>query len=226
MIISSMSLSEVAATLREDVVELQRHLAEKHWELEKRHRKSGKGVLVEVGEFTSTDQVQWVYVVTISTSKTVLYPLGWYFTREGIHAFQIDAEGPATYLRPHVLDRYRKRYFPDADVLGALRRMHNRNYDKASEPRLYRGKPGIASAIEDGYILGDVVYGGTVMDYHTFYDVEMCGKEPALRGMRKLLEWRRYFTATTLKISSNQPDNYVNWGQGFPIRLERLRRAA
>lgn len=27
-------------------------------------------------------------------------------------------------------------------------------------------------------------------------------------------------------IGNNQPDNYVNWGMGFPVRLERLHRAA
>jgi hypothetical protein len=223
MIVSSMSLTEVAAALRKDVVHLQQHVADKYWELERRHRKGGKGVMVQCGEHTTADRIQWVYVVTISTTKTTLYPMAWYFTRQGIHAFQIDAEGPATYLRPHVLERYRQRYYPDADVLQALRQMHARNYDKASEPREYQGRPTIASAVEDGYFLGDHLYSGTVVDYHTFYDVPMGAKLPALREMRKLLEWRRYFAATNPKA---KPNGYVNWGQGFPLRLERLVRAA
>ena len=41
--------------------------------------------------------------------------------------------------------------------------------------------------------------------------------------MRKLLEWRRYFAATNPKA---KPNGYVNWGQGYPLRLERLVRAA
>ena len=223
MIHSSMTLPEVAAALQKDVVHLQQHVADRLWDLERNHRKTGKGVMVQCGEFTSAARIQWVYVVTISTSKTILYPLGWYFTTKGIHAFQIDAEGPATYLRPHVLDRYRQRYYRDADVMQALRQMHARNYDKASEPRDYQGKPAIASAVEDGYFLGDTVCDGTIVDYHTFYDVAMGGKEKALQNMRKLLEWRRYFVATSHKAKA---EGFVNWGQGFPVRLERLRRAA
>lgn len=225
MIISSMSLAEVASALRKDVGCLQRHVAERFWDMEKRHRKGGAGVLVQTGEFTSADRIQWLYVVTISARKTTLYPLGWYFTREGIHCMQIDAEGPVTYLRPHVLDRYRQRYYKDADVLEALRQMHLRNYDKASEPRSYQGRPAVASAIEDGYLLGDTVCNGVVVDYHTFYDVTMGAKQRELRDMRKLLEWRRYFNAMTPKGSGDQQSNYVNWGRGFELRLERLRAA-
>lgn len=138
---------------------------------------------------------------------------------------QIDAEGPATYIRPHVLDRYRQRYYRDADVLEALKHMHTRNYDKASEPREYKGKPAIASAIEDGYLMSDRVLNGGVLDYHTFYDVKMGAQEKALRDMRKLLEWRRYYNAITPKGTGDQKDNYVNWGRGFEVRLERLRAA-
>lgn len=226
MILSSMSVAEIAAVLRKDVVDLQRHVADRHWELERHHRKGGKGVLTQFGEFTSLGRVQWMYVVTISTTKTTLYPLGWYYTRQGLHCMQIDADGPATMIRPHVLDRYRQRYFRDADCIGALLEMHKRNYDKACEPRDYRGKPAIACSVEDGYFLGDRVANNTVVDFHTFYDVPMGAKEKALRDMRKLLEWRRYFTATNPKIGSNQPDSYVNWGLGFPMRMERLHRAA
>lgn len=226
MIVTRMSLPEIAAVLRKDVGDLQLHVAERYWELERHHRKSGKGVLTQFGQFTSEGRVQWMYVVTISTSKTTLYPLGWYYTTLGLHCMQIDAEGPATYIRPHVLDRYRVRYFRDADCIGALLEMHKRNYDKACEPRQYQGKPAIASAVEDGYFLGDRVENDSIVDLHTFYDVQMGAKNPVLRDMRKLLEWRRYFTATATRIGSNQPDNYVNWGHGYPVRLERLHRAA
>jgi len=225
MIISSMSLAEIATALRKDVVGLQRHVAGLYWDLERRHRKGGRGVIVQVGEFTSEDLIQWLYVVTISPRKTTLYPLGWYFTREGIHCMQIDADGPATYMRPHVLDRYRQRYYRDADVLEALKKMHTRNYDKASEPREYKGRPAIASAVEDGYLLGEIVCKGDVVDYHTFYDVAMGAKERVLRNMRQLLEWRRYYNAITPKGTGDQKDNYVNWGRGFEVRLERLRAA-
>ncbi|MGV9013776.1 MAG: hypothetical protein ACOH13_14375 [Flavobacteriales bacterium] len=219
-----MTLAEVAAALHKDVAHLRQHVAEQYWEVERSHRKRGKGVVVHSGEYTSPDRIQWVYVVTLSPSKTTLYPMAWYFTREGIHSFQIDADGPATYMRPHVLERYRKRYYPHADVLGALLQMHTRNYDKACEPRHYRGRPAIASAVEDGYFLGDEVCKGTVVDLHTFYDVQMGAKEHSLRNMRKLLEWRRYLVATNPNVGRS--DGYVNWGHGFPVRLERLRRAA
>lgn len=225
MILSDMSLAEIAAVLRKDVVGLQRHVAERYWDMERNHRKGGKGVIVQAGEFTSADRVQWVYVVTISSRKTTLYPLGWYFTREGIHCMQIDAEGPATYMRPHLLERYRQRFYKDADVLEAMRHMHTRNYDKASEPRTYKGRPAIASAVEDGFLLGDILYNGNVVDYHTFYDVDMGAKETILRDMRKLLEWRRYFNAMTPKGSGDQATDYVNWGRGYQVRLERLRAA-
>jgi hypothetical protein len=54
-------------------------------------------------------------------------------------------------------------------------------------------------------------------------EAKLLAKLPALREMRKLLEWRRYFAATNPKA---KPSGYVNWGQGFPLRLERLVRAA
>ncbi len=225
MILSSMSLTEIAAALRKDVVGLQRHVAGVYWDMERRHRKGGKGVIVQAGEFTSEERIQWLYVVTISPRKTTLYPVGWYFTREGIHCIQIDAEGPSTYMRPHVLDRYRQRFYKDADVLEALKQMHVRNYDKASEPRDYRGRPAIASAVEDGFLLGDIVLNGDLVDYHTFYDVAMGSKERCLCDMRKLLEWRRYYNAITPKSAGDRKDNYVNWGRGFEVRLERLRAA-
>ncbi|MBK8499125.1 MAG: hypothetical protein IPL52_09970, partial [Flavobacteriales bacterium] len=185
---------------------LQRHVAEEYWEMERDHRKGGKGVITQFGDFTSAARIQWMYVVTISPNKTTLYPLGWYYTRQGLHSMQIDAVGPATLIRPHVLDRYRVRYFKDADCIGALLEMHKRNYDKACEPRPYKGKPSIASAVQDGYFLSDREVVDGVVDFHTFYDVQMGAKEPALRDMRKLLEWRRYFTATNPKIGNNQPD--------------------
>ncbi len=226
MIVSSMTLDEVAAALHKDVVELQRHVAARYWEAERRHRKTGKGVMQQVGEYTSTALIQWTYVVCISTTKTTLYPMAWYFTQQGIHAFQIEAEGPSTYLRPHVLDRYRQRFFPHADVLEALREMHKRNYDKASQPREYKGKPAIASAVEDGYLLGELVNKGTIVNFHTFYDVKMGAKEAILRDMRQMLEIRRYLAATNPRIHDNRSTNYVNWGQGFPLRLEKLHKAA
>ena len=220
-----MTLAEIAAALHRDVQSLQYHVADRFADMERQHRKGGKGVIMQTGSFTSEERIQWVYVVTVSARKTTLYPMGWYFTREGIHCMQIDADGPATYIRPHVLDRYRQRFYKDADVLEALEKMHARNYDKASEPRTYQDRPGIASAIEDGYLLGGTLWNGAVIDYHTFYDVEMGRKDPELREMRQLLEWRRYFNAVTPKAIADQTMNYVNWGRGFELRLERMRAA-
>ncbi|MBL7951156.1 MAG: hypothetical protein JNM62_05505 [Flavobacteriales bacterium] len=219
-----MSLTEVVAALHKDVAELQRFVADRFWEVEQAHRRNGKGVIQRSGEFSSSSRIQWVYVVVVSPSKTTLYPMGWYFTRQGIHAFQIDAEGPATYLRPHVLERYRQRFHPHDDVLNALRHMHVRNYDKAVEYREYKGRPAIASAVEDGYFLGEMCFNGALVDVHTFYDVAMGAREPALREMRKLLEWRRYFTAT--RQNPVRAGSYMSWGLGFTTRLERLHRAA
>ena len=62
--------------------------------------------------------------------------------------------------------------------------------------------------------------------FHTFYDVEMGAKYPELKGMRRLLEWRRYYNAVTPNGKGDQQKNYVNWGRGFEVRLQRLRRAA
>ena len=70
MILSDMSLAEIAAVLRKDVGCLQRHVAERYADMERQHRKGGKGVIVQTGEFTSADRVQWVYVITISARKT------------------------------------------------------------------------------------------------------------------------------------------------------------
>lgn len=224
MIIASMSLAEVAAALRKDVAHLQRYVAQQHWTTEDSRRKNGgKGVVVESGEYTSPDRIQWHYVLTFASRKTTLYPLAWYFTQEGIHAMQVDAAGPATYLKPHVLDRYRLRYYKDAQVLDALAHMHTRNYDKACEPRPYQGKPAIATAIQDGFLLGDMIPVANVIRFHTFYDVQMGSKEAILKDMRRLLEWRRYYNAVTPISFGDQEKNYVNWGRGFELRLQKLR---
>lgn len=228
VIVPSMSLAEVAAALRKDVVHLQRHVAERHVDAEERQRKQGlKGVVVEQGEYTSPDRIQWYYVITITSRKTTLYPMGWYFTKEGIHLMQVDPDGPATYIQPHVLERYRQRFYKDAEVLAAAGHFHLRNYDKASQPRDYQGRPDtVASAIEDGYLLGQLKQDENVIHYHTFYDVAMGTKDATLKGMRQLLEWRRYFTAHTPNDKSDPGKDYLNWGRGFQVRLQRLRRAA
>jgi len=222
-----MSLAEVAAALRKDVAHLRLHVAERFADAEERQRKQNlKGVVVEHGEYTSPDRIMWHYVVTISSRKTTLYPMGWYFTQEGIHLMQIDDVGPATYIQPHVLERYRQRYFKDAEVLTAAGLFHQRNYDKACEPREYRNIPDtIASAIEDGYLLGQLLKPANVIRFHTFYDVEM-GAKNGLAPMRRLLEWRRYYNAVTPNGKGDPQTNYVSWGRGFEVRLQRLRRAA
>lgn len=183
-------------------------------------------MVVEHGEYTSPDRIMWHYVVTLSSRKTTLYPMGWYFTQEGIHLMQIDDVGPATYIQPHVLERYRQRYFKDAEVLTAAGLFHQRNYDKACEPREYRNIPDtIATATEDGYLLGQLLKPANVIRFHTFYDVEM-GAKHGLAHMRRLLEWRRYYNAVTPNGKADPQTNYVSWGRGFEVRLQRLRRAA
>ena len=226
MINSGMHLGEIASVLREDVVHLQRFVAGRYADTEHRQRRGGKGVMTQCGEYTSPDGVQWLYVVTISPVRTSLYPMAWYSNGEGIHGMQIDAEGPLTHLRPHVLDQYRARYCPDADVQDALRQLHWQNYDKASEPRTYQRKPSVASAVEHGFLLGCMLYDDTVVDVHTFFSVEMGMKKGHLRSTRKNLEWRRYYAAMAPKINSADTERYLNWGLGFPMRLERLRKAA
>ena len=226
MITSNMHLSDIASALRGDVVHLQRHVAGRYAEMECGHRRNGKGVLKQCGEYTSPTGVQWLFVVIISPTRTTLYPMAWYFTTEGIHGIQLEAKGPLTHLRPHVLDQYRARHCPDVDVMVALRQLHWRNYDKASEPHTYQGKPGIASAVEDGFLLGCMLYNDTVVQVNTFYDVEMGMSNRSLRPMRQLVEWRRYYVATAPKVIPSDADGYASWGQGFPLRLARLRRAA
>jgi len=226
MITSNMLLSDIATALRGDVVHLQRHVAGRYAEMECGHRRNGKGVLTQCGEWTSPAGVQWLYVLIISTTRTILYPMAWYFTREGIHGIQLEAKGPLTHLRPHVLDQYRDRFCPDVSVMVALRQLHWRNYDKASGPHAYQGKPGIASAVVDGYLMGNMLYNDTVVRMHTFYDMEMGMKRPDLREMRQLVEWRRYYGAMSPKAINADTGDYLNWGRGFPLRLARLRRAA
>ena len=226
MIRSGMNLAQIASVLQKDVVHLQRHVAGLYADMECRHRRGGKGVLTQCGEYTSPDKVQWLYVVTISPVRTSLYPMAWYFTGEGIHAVQIDADGPMTHLRPHVLQRYRKRHCPGVSIEEALRQLHWNNYDKASEPCTYQGSPSIASAVHHGFLLGYMVFGDSVVDMHTFFDVDMGMQRGYLRRMRQLLDWRRYYAAMAPKLNSSVTDRYVNWGHGFPLRLERLRRAA
>lgn len=223
-----MGLAEVAAALRKDVAHLLSHVANAHARDEMDQRKHGaKGIRTLHGEFESPDLYLWHYVLTISSRKTTIYPMGWYFNSQGVHMMQLDAEGPATYIGPHVLERYRQRYFKDADVLEAIQRFHQRNYDKASEPRPYQHySNGIAAAIDDGYLLGELLERENLVHYHTFYDVPMGAKNPTLKGMRQLLEWRRYFTAMTPNGTGGGSDRYVNWGRGFEVRLERLRNAA
>jgi hypothetical protein len=51
-------------------------------------------------------------------------------------------------------------------------------------------------------------------------------QDAELRPMRQLLEWRRYYAAAGVKAKGTAADRYLNWGRGFPLRLERLRRAA
>ncbi|MEO7080558.1 MAG: hypothetical protein ABIY71_03485 [Flavobacteriales bacterium] len=226
MIHSGMHLGEIATVLREDVVHLQRYVAGRYADLERRQRRGGKGVMIQCGAYTSPDEVQWLYVVTISPVRTSLYPMAWYFDSEGIHGVQIDAEGPMTHLRPHVLDQYRARFCPTVDVQAALQQLHWENYDKASVPRTYKGAPSIASAVEHGFLLGVMVYSDTVVDMHTFFDVEMGMQHGSLRSMRQLLEWRRYYVAMAPKVISTETDRYKSWGLGFPLRLERLKKAA
>jgi hypothetical protein len=223
-----MSLAEVAGALRRDLSYLLGHVALEHVNKEVEVRKGNtKGVQVLAGEYTSPDGCQWRYVLAFSSRKTTIYPMGWYFDRKGIHLMQLDADGPATYMGPHVLDRYRQRYFKDADVLTALKEFHERNYDKASEPRNYKNHPNcIASAIEDGYLLGQMLNEENVVRYHTFYDVAMGEKIPDLKELRRLLEWRRYYNAMTPVRKKGGAQEYVNWGRGYEIRLERLCRAA
>lgn len=228
MIISSMSLSEVVGALRKDLGYLLGHVALEHVNKEIEVRRGNtKGVQLVVGEYTSPDCCQWHYILAFSSRKTTLYPVGWYFDRQGIHLMQLDADGPATYMGPHVLERYRQRFFKDADVLTAMKKFHERNYDKASEPRDYKDNPNsIASAIEDGYLLGQMLSDANVVRYHTFYDVVMGEKVSGLKELRRLLEWRRYFNAMTPSGKKGSAQEYVNWGRGFEIRLERLCRAA
>ena len=228
MIVSSMSLAEVASALRKDVAHLQQHVAGRFADAEQFQRKQQlTGVVVEHGEYTAPDRMQWHYVLTITSRKTTLYPMGWYFTREGIHLMQLDEHGPATYLQPHVLERYRQRYYKDAEVLTAAGLFHQRNYDKACEPRDYNDLPNtIASAIEDGYLLGQLHTVENVIQYHTFYDVEMGARHKSLKEMRRLLEWRRYYNAMTPKAKGDPASDHVHWGRGFELRLQRLRRAA
>ena len=223
-----MSLAEVAGAFRKDLAHLLGHVALAHVNKEVEVRKGNtKGVQVLAGEFASPDGYQWHYVIAFSSRKTTLYPMGWYFDRKGIHLMQLDANGPATYMGPHVLDRYRQRYFKDADVLTALKKFHERNYDKASEPHAYKDIPNsIASAIEDGFLLGQLLPEAQVVRYHTFYDVAMGNKTAKLKELRRLLEWRRYYNAITPPGKKDSTQDYVNWGRGYEIRLERLCRAA
>ena len=226
MITSNMSLCKVAAAARKDVGQVHRHAAEKHGDLALICRKGpNHSEVVRVGAFTSQKHLQWVYVITAVQGRITLYPLLWYVTSDGVHALQLDAEGPASYFQPHVVDRYILRYCKKDDLPTALRIFHRRNYDKACHPDTYKGdRDNYAAVLEDGYVAGEYLKKDAIVHYRTFYDM-VAGHE-RFGHLRPLLEWRDRMTSVVFDHTGRRETPHVAWCRGYPMRLEQMVKAA
>ncbi len=226
MITSGMSLKQVAAAARKDVGWLQRYVAGKHPELARfKPKRDSTEPQVFSGNFTSTKELQWAYVVTMDQRGITLYPLLWYATSEGVHAMQIDAEGPASYFRPHIPQRYIDRYCKKGDLATALRIFHRRNYDKACHPYTYKGdRDNYAAVIDDGYIAGEYLKDEAIVLYRTFFDIAT--GEKRFGHLRQLVHWRPVLNAVEFEHVGRRETPHFAWCRGYALDMGRLRKAA
>ncbi len=227
MIRSGMTPTQVASAARKDVGQLRQHVLEKHADLVGLCPKTNSTEVVERGgKFSSTKGLQWVYVITAYKGSVTLYPLLWYATTEGIHAMQIDAEGPAQYFQPHVLDRYLKRYLHRKGGRdGAIRQFHKHNYDKVFQPDTYKGdRESFVAVIDDGYVVGENLRDQAIVYFRTFYNKTIGRKR--FGELRSALKWRALMKSIALEHKGRRDTPHTGWGRGYPVVFAPLRAAA
>ena len=225
MITSNMSLSKVAAAARKDVGQVHRHVAEKHADLWSLTTVHDKEPIVRGGKFTSSKRLQWVYAASAFRGQVRLYPMVWYVSTEGVHALQIDAEGPASYFQPHVWEQYIGRFLKCGDLFDAMRRFIDREHERALFQHPYKGNPeGYVSLVEDGYIAGEYLKDDAIVHFRTFYDREAGHRK--FGHLRNSLAWRMCVGKLTLERTSRRETPHTGWCRGYELHLDQRRRAA
>lgn len=223
MIRSGMTPVQVASAARKDVGHLKQHVLEKHADLA---QASGKEETVRGGAFQSDKGLQWVYVITADKGRVTLYPLLWWATTEGICALQIDAEGPAQYFQPHVLDRYLKRYLHrKGGRIGAIRQFHKNNYDKVFHPDTYKNdRDNYVAAVDNGYVVGENLKAHAIVYFRTFYDA-VTGRR-RFGHLRASLRWRSAIKNLNFERKGRCDTPHTAWGQGYVLQWPSWRAAA
>ena len=227
MIRSQMTPTQVASAARKDVGRLRQHVIEKHADMAGLCAKRNSNEVVEAGgSFSSSKGLQWVYVITAYKGAFTLYPLLWYATTEGIHAMQVDDEGPAQYFQPHVLDRYLKRYLHrKGGRIGAIRQFHKHNYDKVFQPHTYKNdRDSYVAVIDDGYVVGENLADQAIVYFRTFYNKAIGRKR--FGELRAALKWRSIMKSITFEHKGRRDTPHTAWGRGYPVYFEGLRSAA
>ncbi len=215
MIRSHMSPCQVAAAARKDVGHLLQHVEEKYADLVRNCPNVGDDRLLRrSGHFTTRKGLQWVYVITATDGRITIYPLLWYATTSGIGALQVDAEGPASYFQPHVMDRYLKRYLRQGDLRNALREFHLKNYDKVYLRHTYKGNDNCyAAVIDDGYVAGELQQKGALVYFRTFYDLVRGHRR--FGEMRPALSWRKALYKVQFYHVGRRQAPPESWGRGY-----------
>ena len=227
MIRSQMTPTQVASAARKDVGQLRQHVLEKHADLACLCPKVNSIEVVERGgTFSSSKGLQWVYVIAAYKGTFTLYPLLWYATTEGIHAMQIDAEGPAQYFQPHVLDRYLNRYLHrKGGRIGAIRQFHKHNYEKVFQPDTYKNdRDSYVAVIDDGYVVGENLRDQAIVYFRTFYNQTIGHKR--FGELRAVLNWRSSMKSFAFEHKGRSDTPHTAWGRGYPVHFEQLRSAA
>ena len=225
MITSNMSLCKVAAAARKDVGQVKQHVLAKHADFWERCLKTGAAKDdIATGCFTSSKNLQWVYALAASQGRITLYPMLWYLTTKGVNAMQIDAEGPASYYQPHVMERYVERFRKKGDPSAALLAFQHRNYEKSCNPCDYKGdRDNCVAVLEDGYVTGEYLQDDAIVHFRTFYDFDMGRKR--FGHLLPMLEWRHRLNAVRFERTSRRETPHVAWCRGFELPPS-LRQAA
>ncbi len=219
MIRSTMSPAQVASFARKEVGQVLRHAEEKHAELEdKCPTPNCKDLLTRSGYFTSSQGLQWIYVITFTQGRATTYPLLWYLTTKGVCAMQVDAEGPASFFQTHVMDRYLERYLKRGDVMNALREFHLHNYAKVFLPNTYKDeKHAYVAASDDGYVAGEFLRDDALLYFRTFYD-QMAGRR-RFGELRASLNWQVVWHKVKFAHVGRRDTPQIAWGRGYERRL-------
>lgn len=218
MIRSSMSPAQVAAIARKDVGQVLRHAKAKHAALVERcPAPDSKELLVRSGHFTSSKDLQWIYVITATQGKVSIYPLVWSPTTKGVRAMQLDDKGPASFYQEHVMDQYLARYLKRGTLNNALREFHLKNYVKTYLPDDYKNNPhAYVAASDDGYVAGELQRDDAVVYMRTFYD-ERTGKN-RFGECRAALNWQVVWHTVSQARTPRRDTPHIAWGRGYDLR--------